>query len=74
MPKRPYPGWQRRHEAVLEYFLANLGAKQKDAAKDLNYSPYHISRIVCSPNFYDRYLLASYEAQVLAAKERYLRR
>ena len=73
MPTRPYPSWQRRHEAVLEYFLANPAAKQKDAAKVLGYSPSHISRIMCSPDFWDRYMLASHEAQVKAAKERYLR-
>ena len=58
MPKRPYPRWQRRHEAVLTWLLQNPAKKLKDCARELGYSPSQISRIVNSPDFQRRYSAA----------------
>ena len=55
MPKRPYPRWQRRHEAVLTWLLQNPAKKLKDCARELGYTPSQISRIVNSPDFQRRY-------------------
>ncbi len=55
MPKRPYPRWQRRHEAVLLWLLENPPKKLKDCAAATGYSRTHISRIVNSPDFHRRY-------------------
>ena len=55
MPKRPYPRWQRRHEGVLLWCLANPARKLKDCAKETGYSPSQISRITCSPEFRRRH-------------------
>jgi hypothetical protein len=51
MPKRPYPTWQRRHDAILLYVLEHPGAKQKDIAAATGYTPSHVSRILASPDF-----------------------
>lgn len=51
MPKRPYPRWQRRHEAVLLWCIRNPGKKMKQCARKIGYSESQISRIVNSPDF-----------------------
>jgi hypothetical protein len=51
MPKRPYPTWQRRHDAILLYVLEHPGAKQKEIAEATGYTPSHVSRILASPDF-----------------------
>ena len=58
MPQRPYPRWQRRHEAVLVWLLENPTRKLKACAQATGYSRTHISRIVNSPDFRTRYEVA----------------
>ena len=55
MPKRPYPTWRRRHDAILLYIMEHPFATQKDIAKASGYSPSQVSRIMCSPDFRIRY-------------------
>lgn len=55
MTKRPYPRHQRRHDAVLLYAIENPTHKQKDIAKATGYSELHISRIMCSTDFFEMY-------------------
>ncbi|MCH9053038.1 MAG: hypothetical protein IIA72_18580 [Proteobacteria bacterium] len=69
MPKRPYPRWQRRHEAVLLWLLENPPKKLKDCAAATGYSRTHISRIINSPDF-----RARYEAAVDAGRAEAYRR
>ena len=56
--KRPYPRWQRRHEVVLCWMIANLRGKQKDCAVATGYSSSQISRIINSPDFQRHYRAA----------------
>jgi hypothetical protein len=51
MPKRPYPGYQRRHHAILLSVCRNPAIKQREIAKETGYSPSQVSRILCSPDF-----------------------
>ncbi len=51
MPARPYPRWQRRHEAILRWLLLNPTRPLKDCARETGYSPSHVSRIFKSPDF-----------------------
>ena len=51
MPKRPYPRYQRRHDAILLSILENPLQSNKDIAKATGYSPSQVSRILCSPDF-----------------------
>ena len=51
MPKRPYPRFQHRHNAVLIAVCRDPAAKQKDIAKATGYSPSQVSRILCSAGF-----------------------
>jgi hypothetical protein len=55
MPKRPYPRYQRRHDAILLRILENPSQTQKDIAQATGYSASQVSRILCSPDFQDRY-------------------
>ncbi len=55
MPSRPYPHWQRRHEAVLYWMLQNPRRPLKDCARETGYSPSHVSRIYNSPDFQRHY-------------------
>jgi hypothetical protein len=55
MPKSPYPSWQRRHEAVLQFILQNPSAKHAQCAAATGYSEWQISRITHSPEFQRRY-------------------
>ena len=58
MPKRPYPRWQRRHEAVLLWLLQNLSKSMKLCARETGYSPSQVSRIFNSPDFQHHYRTA----------------
>ena len=51
MTKRPYPRYQRRHDAILLSILENPLQTNKEIAKATGYSPSQISRILCSPDF-----------------------
>ena len=51
MPKRPYPCWQRRHEAVLIWLVEHPAGKLEECARVTGYSRSHLSRITCSPDF-----------------------
>jgi hypothetical protein len=58
MPQRPYPRWQRRHEAVLLWLLQNPTKSLKLCARQTDYSPSQVSRIVNSPDFQRHYRVA----------------
>jgi hypothetical protein len=55
MTKRPYPRYQRRHDAILLSILENPLQTNKEIAKATGYSPSQISRILCSPDFLEFY-------------------
>ena len=55
MPKRPYPRYQRRHDAILLAVLEHSPRTQKEIAKATDYSPSQVSRIMSSPAFLERY-------------------
>ena len=55
MPKRPYPRFQHRHNAVLLAVCRDPARKQKEIAKATGYSPSQVSRILCSPDFHAVY-------------------
>ena len=55
MPKRHYPKLQRRHDAILLEILGRPCQTQKEIAKATGYSPSQVSRILCSPDFQERY-------------------
>ena len=57
MPKRPYPRFQHRHNAVLIAVCRDPAAKQKDIAKATGYIPSQVSRILCSPGFQEVWYL-----------------
>lgn len=59
MPKRTYPRWQRRHDAVLRWLLQNPARTLNECAGATGYSPSQISRIVNSPDFRTRYRAAN---------------
>jgi hypothetical protein len=55
MPKRPYPNYQYRHNAILLAVCRDPSMKQKEIAKATGYSPLQVSRILCSPTFQQVY-------------------
>jgi hypothetical protein len=55
MPKRHYPRHQRRHDAILLEMLGRPCQTQKAIANATGYSPSQVSRILCSPDFLERY-------------------
>ena len=55
MPKRPYPRYQHRHNAILLAVCRDPSQKQKEIAKATGYSPSQVSRILCSPEFQQVY-------------------
>ena len=73
MPKRPYPRWQRRHQTVLELLLENPRLKLEECARATGYSRTHVSRIVNSPDFRERYERAR-KAIEQEIRHRYLQR
>jgi hypothetical protein len=64
MTKRPYPRYQRRHDAILLSILENPIQTNKEIAKATGYSPSQLSRIVCSPDFRALYEIMMHEASV----------
>ena len=69
MPRRPYPAWQRRHEAVLLYLLQRPAAKLDEVAEATSYSRWQISRIINGPEFQQRYRAALTEAESRLAEK-----
>jgi hypothetical protein len=59
MPRRPYPRWQRRHEAILRLILEDPLLSHTEIAAATGYSIWQVSRIVNSPDFRERYERAS---------------
>ena len=55
MPKRHYPKLQRRHDAILLEIFGRACQTQKEIAIATGYSPSQVSRILCSPDFQERY-------------------
>ena len=55
MPKRHYPNLQRRHDAILLEIFGGPCRTEKELAKATGYSPSQVSRILCSPDFQERY-------------------
>jgi hypothetical protein len=55
MPRRHYPKHQRRHDAILLEMLGHPCRTQRELAKATGYSPSQVSRILCSPDFLERY-------------------
>jgi hypothetical protein len=68
MTKRPYPRWERRHEAVLLWLIEHPTATLSEGARATGYSPSHLSRITCSPDFQGHLLVlrSELERQVLS--------
>ncbi len=66
MPKRPYPRYRRRHDAILLYILENPMQTQEEIAAATGYSPSQISRILCSPDFRAQYDVRMQEATFVA--------
>lgn len=55
MPKRPYPHYRRKHNAILVSILQNPSQTNREIAQATGYSPSHVSRIICSPEFQSLY-------------------
>jgi hypothetical protein len=66
MPKRPYPRYQRRHDAILLRILENPSLTQKEIAQATGYSPSQVSRILCSPDFQVQYDIRMQETAFVA--------
>jgi hypothetical protein len=73
MPIRPYPRYQRRHDAVLLCILENPMQTQKELAKATGYSASQVSRILCSPDFRAQYDIRMQEA-AFTARSKWLTR
>ena len=67
---RRYPNWQRRHEAVLQWFLRYPWGTRAECAAATGYSPTHISRITCTAEFRERFSSTTKEAALQAALAR----
>jgi hypothetical protein len=52
---KEYPSWQRRHEAVLQWFLRHPAGTRVECAAATGYTPTHISRITGSAEFRRRF-------------------
>ena len=80
MPRRPYPRWQRRHEAILRLIVEKPHLMQSEIASATGYSRWQISRIINAPDFRARYkqlravidreLASRYIERLSPAKER----
>jgi len=66
MPKRPYPRYRRRHDAILLRILENPSLTQKELAAATGYSASQVSRIMCSPDFQAQYDIRMQEAALVA--------
>jgi hypothetical protein len=73
MTIRPYPHYQRRHDAILLSILENPLRTNKEIAKATGYTPSQVSRIVCSPDFRAVYEIMIHEA-AFDARSRWLAR
>ncbi len=70
MPKRPYPSWQRRHDAILLHIISRPFATQKEIAAATGYTASQVSRILNSPDFTARYEEVLYSAAAVARFDR----
>jgi transcriptional regulator with XRE-family HTH domain len=66
MPKRAYPRYRRRHDAILLRILENPSLTQKEIAKATGYSASQVSRILRSPDFQVQYDVRMQEAAFVA--------
>jgi hypothetical protein len=73
MPKRPYPRYQRRHDAIMLRILENPMLTQKELAAATGYSASQVSRILCSPDFQAQYDIRMQDA-ALVARSKWLNR
>lgn len=73
MPKRPYPRYRHRHDAILLHILENPMLTQKEIAAATGYSASQVSRIMCSPDFRAQYDVRMQEA-AFAARSKWLNR
>ena len=73
MPKRPYPRYRRRHDALLMTLFEKPLQTNKELAKATGYSPSQVSRIVCSPDFRALYEIMMHDA-ALDARSKWLAR
>ena len=55
MPRRPYPRWQRRHEAILRLMMEKPHLMRPQIASATGYSRWQVSRIINAPDFCARY-------------------
>jgi hypothetical protein len=56
MPRRrPYPRWQRRHEAILRLMVEKPHLMRSQIASATGYSRWQVSRIMNAPDFRARY-------------------
>jgi hypothetical protein len=55
MPRRPYPRWQRRHEAILRLMMEKPHLMRSQIASATGYSRWQVSRIMNAPDFRTRY-------------------
>jgi hypothetical protein len=66
------PGWRRRHETVLQWFLKYPSGLRSDCARATGYSATHISRITCTEEFSARFTKAFEAASLQVARDQYL--
>ena len=55
LPRRPYPRWQRRHEAILRLMVDKPHLMRSEIASATGYSRWQMSRIINAPDFRERY-------------------
>ena len=67
---KEYPSWQRRHEAVLQWFLRYPSGTRVECAAATGYSPTHISRITSTAEFGQRFRSATETAAIQVALAR----
>jgi hypothetical protein len=67
---KEYPSWQRRHEAVLQWFLRYPCGTRVECANATGYSPTHISRITSTAEFAERFRSATETAAIQVALAR----
>lgn len=66
--------WQAGHLAVLQWLLGTVRPKLADGAKATGYSPWHVCRIVNSPEFRRRYEEITTEQLREAVRAKWARR
>ena len=55
LPRRPYPRWQRRHDAILRLIMEKPHLMRSEIASATGYSRWQVSRIMNAPDFRARY-------------------